>query len=229
MAHRSLAALAAALLIALVPFSVWAAGTATIQTGSDRSTMAWLDNSTVRFDPPAAEGSYLISRDGKTYMVNPKASGAMPPVMEIGGMMQGLTDMSKGNDASPLTMHIESVKATGKAQTVAGIKGEVYELTTTDSKGKRKTMEAVLTGDPLVVEMTTAYLAFSEPMIGVKKTAEFKNALPKGKQGLLRVGDDMVVQSISNKKLATSAFELPAKPTDMNDMMKGLMKQLQQK
>ncbi|NYT62461.1 hypothetical protein H0A66_09085 [Alcaligenaceae bacterium] len=88
-------------------------------------------------------------------------------------------------------------------------------------------MEAVFTSDPLVVEMTTAYLAFSESMIGAKNIAEFKNAFPQGKQGLLRLGDDMVVQSISNKKPAASAFELPAKPTNMSDMMKGLMGQLQ--
>lgn len=229
MAHRSLAARAAPLLIILMPFSAWAAGTATIQVGGENNTMSWLDNNTVRFDMPAANGSYMVSRDGKAYMVNTKASGGMPPVMEIGDMMQGFANMSKGNNASPLTMHIKSVKATGQAQTVAGIKGEVYELTATDNKGKDKTMEAVLTGDPLVVEMTTAYLAFSEPMIGAKTIAEFKNALPKGKQGLLRMSDDMVVQSISNKKPAASTFELPAKPTNMNDMMQGLMKQLQKK
>lgn len=229
MAHRSLAARAAPLLIALIPFSAWSAGTATIQAGGESNSMSWLDNSTVRFDMPAANGSYMVSRDGKTYMVNPKAAGGMPPVMEVGGMIQGFANMAKGSNASPLAMDIKSVKATGQTQTVAGIKGEVYQITTIDNKGQSKTMEAVFTNDPLVVEMTTAYLAFSEPMIGAQNAAKFKNALPKGKQGLLRVGDDMVVQSISNKKPSASTFELPAQPTNMNEMMKGLMKQLQQK
>ena len=144
-------------------------------------------------------------------------------------MIQGFADMAEGDETSVLNMRIKSVKATGDTQTVAGIKGEVYTLTAIDKKGQRKTMEAVFTSDPLVVEMTTAYLAFSESMIGAKNMSEFKNAFPKDKQGLLRLGDDMVVQSISNKKPAASTFELPAKPTNMNDMMKGLMKQLQQK
>lgn len=227
MAHRSLAARAAPLLIALMPFSAWAAGTATIQTGDESNTMSWLDNSTIRFDMAAAQGSYMISREGKTYMVNPKASGGMPPVMEVGGMIQGFADMAEGDETSVLNMRIKSVKATGKTQTVAGIKGEVYTLTALDKKGQSKTMEAVFTSDPLAVEMTTAYLTFSESMVGAKNMSEFKNAFPKGKQGLLRLGDDMVVQSISNKKPAASLFELPAKPTNMSEMMKGLMEQLQ--
>lgn len=229
MAHRSLAARAAPLLIALMPFTAWAAGTATIQVDGDSNTMSWLDNNTVRFDMPGAEDSYMISREGKTYMVNPKASGGMPPVMEVGDMIKGFAEMAEDDETSVLTMRIKSAKATGETQSVAGIKGEVYTLTTIDKKGQSKTMDAVFTSDPLVVEMTAAYIAFSESIVGTKRVAEFKDAFPKGKRGLLRIGDDMTLQSISKSPPAASAFELPAKPTNMGDMMKELMKQLQQK
>src|SRR5690606_5864175 len=89
MKHRSLAMRAALVTITLSPLCAWAAGTATITTGGESNTMAWLNSNTIRFDMPSTDGSYMISRDGKVYMVSPEAAGGMPPVMEIGGMMQG--------------------------------------------------------------------------------------------------------------------------------------------
>lgn len=226
MAHRTLAAGAAALLMTLTPLSVWAAGTATIQTGSDDSTMAWLDSNTVRFNPPMAQGSYMIAREGKIYMVNPAASG-MPQVMEMGDMMQGFAKMGQAQNPSILDTRIQSVKATGKTETIAGMKGEVYQVTTVDGKGQTKTAEAVFTNNPLAVEMTAAFLSFSASMAGKDNVAKFKDALPKGKHGLLRMGSDMVVKSISKDALAASEFELPGKPVNMGNLMKGLMEQIQ--
>lgn len=231
MTHKPFATRAAALLVALMPFGAWAAGTATLQSGGESNTMAWLDSNTIRFDMPSAEGGYMLSRDGKTYMVNTNASGGMPPVMEIGGMVQGFAETMKDDEdggASPLAVRIDSVKATGKKQTVAGIQGDVYELTTTDGQGKSKTAEAVLTGDALATEMTAAYFTFSKSMVGAENVDQFMRALPKGKRGLLRMGDDMVVQTISKNGPAASAFEVPAKPTNMADMMKQLMEKAQQ-
>ncbi|TEA79326.1 hypothetical protein [Allopusillimonas ginsengisoli] len=230
MNHLSLALHAALLTIALGPLCAWAAGTATITTDGESNTMSWLNSNTIRFDMPSTDGSYMIARDGKAYMVSTEAAGGMPPVMEIGGMMQGFGEMAnseEGGKASPLAMRITSIEATGKKETVAGLDGDVYELTSTDNKGKSQTVQAVFTSDPLAVEMTAAYLALSEAMVGAERVAEFKNALPKDKRGLLRMGDDMVVQSIADTPPAPAAFELPAKPVNMGDMMKQLMKQSQ--
>lgn len=230
MNHQSLAMSAALLTIALSPLCAWAAGTATIETDGEANTMAWLNSHTIRLDMPSTDGGYMISRDGKTYIVSPDATAGMPPVMEIGGIMQGFADVvnsSEGGKASPLAMRITSIKATGQGETVAGIDGDVYEVTTTDKQGKSKTVQAVFTDDPLAVEMTAAYLSWSETMVGASMIAEFTGALPKGKRGLLRMGDDMVVQSITANPPAASAFELPAKPVNMGDMMKQLMKQAQ--
>ncbi|AEC18719.1 secreted protein [Pusillimonas sp. T7-7] len=230
MNHRSLAIRAALLTIALSPLCAWAAGTATIATDGESNTMSWLDSNTIRFDMPSTDGGYMISRDGKAYVVYPDAAGGMPPVIEIGNMMQGFAEVAnsdEGGKTSPLAMRITSIKATGKKETVAGIDGDVYELTTADKQGKSQTTQAVFTADPLVVEMTAAYLAMSKAMVGAEMIAEFTNALPNNKRGLLRLGDDMVVQSIAADTPAASAFELPAKPVNMHDMMKQLMKQSQ--
>lgn len=230
MIHRSLTMYAALLMIALSPLYAWAAGTATIETDGESHTIAWMNSNTIRVDMPAAEGGYMIARDGKVYMVSTESAGGMPPVMEIGGMMQGFAEMgnsAEDDHAGPLAKHITSIKATGKKETVAGIDGDVYELTTTDKQGKSETMRAVFTDDPLAVEMTAAFIAFSETMVGAETIAEFTSALPKNKGGLLRMGDEMVVQSIVADPPSASAFELPAKPVNMGDMMKELMKQLQ--
>lgn len=230
MNHRPFTRYAALLTLALSPLYACAAGTATIETDGESSTIAWLNNSTIRVDMPFAYGGYMVARDGKIYMVSTNSTGGMPPVMEIGGMMQGFAAMGNkagGDSAGPLAKDVTSIKATGKKETVAGIDGEVYELTTTDQQGHSQTLQAVFTDDPLVVEMTAAYLAFSEAMVGPKVIADFKSALPKSKRGLLRVGDEMVLQSIAADPPSASVFELPAKPMNIGDMMKDLMKQLQ--
>src|SRR5690606_15231623 len=89
MNHRSLAMRAALLTIALSPLCAWAAGTATIATNGESNTMAWLDSNTIRFDMSTADDGYMISRDGKAYVVYPDEAAGMPPVVEIGDMMRG--------------------------------------------------------------------------------------------------------------------------------------------
>lgn len=216
-------------LATFVPLPLLAAGTATIDNGEEVNNLYWQDAQTVRMDM-SAESSYMLLRDGKTYIVDPDADASMPPVMEVGAMMRGMVDAFADDEeaASPLLNRIESVKKTGKTETIAGIKGDVYEAVSRDRKGQAENTQLVLTSDPLVVEMTEAYLAYSASMLGPERIAEIRNALPKGKRGLLRAGDDMVVQAVSKDKPAADMFELPAEPVNFGDMMKHLMEQAQQ-
>lgn len=213
----------ATLVAALLPLSVMAAGSAVLQFDGDTTNLSWQDNRTVRIDTPGEDNSFMLIRDGKAYVV--QTEDGAPQVMEIGDMMRNLSGQDK---SEVFEEKIESVKATGKKETVAGIAGEVYQFTVIDKDGKSKTTEAVLTNDPLVVEMTQAYLGFSEALAGSKGTSEIRKAFPAGKQGLLRSGDDMKLQSISSAAPAADAFKLPAEPVNMNDMMKQMMDQIQQ-
>lgn len=203
-----------------------AAGTATITANGQAMQFVWQDGGSARFDLPAADGAYLVLRAGKVYMVNAAAGGGMPPVMEISGGLQGLAQGFAADKKNPLGK-IESATATGARETVGGIEGEVYEVTITDAQGKTQTRQVVLTSDPLVTEMTAAYVAITSAMAG-PEAAKFQQDLPTGKRGLLRVGDDMAVQAISQKSPATGAFDLPAEPVNMQDMMQQLMKGLKQ-
>ena len=229
LAGRTRALPVALLTLALSPLCAWAAGTATIDTGGQSNTLVWLNDSTIRIDTPLAHGGYFLARNGKVYMVNTAGKGGAPSVMEIDGMMQGLAQMdsSTNNDMdSPLAaLHISSIKATGKEETVAGIEGEVYELTITDKNGKRRNTQAVFTDDPLTVEMTAAYLAFTESLLGAEMMAEFKNALPKDKPGVLRAGKEMLVLSINANQPAATLFDLPSKPINIGEMIKQLSQQ----
>lgn len=209
---------------ALLPLSALAAGTATLQTGQDVSTMSWQDSRTVRFDTPKSEGYMLVQGD-KVYVVQTQGGG--PQVMEVGAMMQGFAQAAQGKAGQKAGADkLESVKATGRKETVAGIVGEVYELRLTNVKGQTRSTDAVLTGHPLVVEMTAAYMGLSAGLAGAKAVAQFKDGLPAGKTGLLRMGIDMKVQAISSDAPAATAFKLPAKPVTMQNMMQEMMKQM---
>lgn len=218
--------------LALTPLPLLAAGSATIKSGAEISEISWLDTQTVRMDL-AAEGGYMVLREGKIYMVYTDPEGGMPPVMEVGDMMQGLVEALANDDdmndsASPLSQRTASVEKTGKTETVAGIKGDVYDVAFVDGKGETSHQTVVLTSDALVTEMTTAYFAVSGAMMGSERVAEFTDALPRKQRGLLRMGDDMVLQAISKEAPTANAFELPAEPVNFGDMMKGLMEQSQQ-
>ena len=218
-------ALALALTV-LTPLPLLAAGSATIKNGDDVSRMSWQDPQTVRTDT-ATEDAYMVLRDGKTYLVSTQIDSGMPPVMEVGDMVQGLADALDEDGAltspSARTPRIESVRKTGRTETVAGIQGDVYDVTLVDDQGETSHQSMVLTSDALATEMTAAYFAISGSIVGTERVAEFTDALPARQRGLLRLGDDIVVQAISSAAPAADTFELPAEPVNFGDLMKELM------
>lgn len=218
--------------LACAPLAALAAGTATISGGGEEvGQLRWLDAETVRMDPKGDEG-YLVLREGKTYLVNPEAVAGMPMVMALDGMMQGLAGMfGDQQDGDPLSAalskRVESIASTGRKETVAGIEGEVYEFVFVDDQGNTERTEAVLTAHALVTEMTEAYLAlFGGSMLGAERVIEFRSVMPEGKHGLLRMGDDVALQSISQDQPAADLFVLPGPAVDMGGMLQELMKQI---
>lgn len=224
MMHHRLSALPFALAL-LAPLPLLAAGTATLDNGNESNEFVWQDTQTARINLPAEDG-YMVLREGKLYMVNTNAGSGMPPVVEIGDMMQGMVE-AFADDASPLSQKVDSLTKTGQTETIAGIKGDLYDVVLVNDQGETRSDQLVLTGDALAVEMTAAYLAVSEALVGAKRVDAFREALPKGQRGLLRLGDDMSVQSLSKDQPATDAFDLPAEPVDFANMMQQMMEQMQ--
>lgn len=223
--------LAAALLL---PNLAFAGGKATITTatppihiegqdneaGADRLTLTWRDANTLRmeFGDP---NHYMVMRDGKTYSVTLDGDGAQ--VMDMAGMSAMIQAMNPNKEDDNPFGDSESMKATSEHKTVAGIKGRVYQMQWNDpEESKPKSSEVVLTNDPLVIEMTHAYFNSMSAMIGAKYIDIFKDNLPAKASGLLQVGDDFTVESITKADPAAALFELPAKPMGLQSLLGGM-------
>jgi len=222
----------AAIVLLSLPGVALAGGKATISMGqpegstptgesTETTIITWHDTDTMRMDIGDTT-DYMLVRDGKMYMVS-QSDGEME-VMDLSGMsamVQGMASQEL-KDENPFGS-IESVKATGATATVAGVKGRVYRMSWTNPDGSRKTGDAVLTDDPLVVEMTQAYLGSMSAMGGPELTASFENSLPDDDRGLLRMDEQFQIDSISRIDPPATTFELPAEPMDMRSLMEGMM------
>ena len=190
--------------------------------GSGKATVTWRDADTVRMDVGDQNG-YLLMRDGKAYSVSHHNSEVQ--VMDLSVMMKMMRSMgrpgAKNKSDNPFG-GVDSIEATGASETVAGIKGRVYRMHWTDGDGSRKSGHAVLTDDPLVVEMTRAYMSVMAGMVGEDTTRAFQRALPGKDHGLLRMNDQFRVDEIHRADSPESTFTLPAKPMDMQGLMGGM-------
>jgi len=218
--------------LAFTPLAALAAGSASVNYGGESGQIYWQDKGTVRVDmAPAAGEGYALLKDSKVYMVNPDAPQGMPQVMEVGDMFQlaaGFINEDDDDLLKDLGENIQSIRKTGAHETIAGIQGEVYEITMQDETGNIETEQLVLTDDPAVIELSEAFLGFTGSMIGADYMNPLKTALPKGKHGLLRIGDGMIVESLDRNTPAASIFELPSEPVNFGGMMKQLMEQATQ-
>jgi len=182
------------------------------------ATVTWRDAETVRMDFDD-QSSYLLMREGKVYSVS--QSGGEAQVMDMSVMRKLMQSMGKSGTENPFG-NVDSVEATGATETVAGIKGRAYHMNWTDGAGSRQSGNAVLTDDPLVVEMTRVYIGVMAGMVGEDMPRAFQGALPGKNRGLLRMGDQFRVDSIRSAEPPASTFALPAKPMDMQSLMGGM-------
>lgn len=219
--------LLSALAITSLPMLVLAAGTATIEGSAVEDggvvKIMWQDDGAMRINADTSSpDNHMIVRDGKMYSVFD--NNGTPMVMEVGGMMKAFGAMANEDQdiAKDIPAGIESVEATGKRETVAGIDGQVYKVTVVNADGTKKTDEAVFSSDATATEMTRVYLTTMLSIFDKGEPEAFMNALPDNERGLLRYGQDYRLVSISGEAPAASQFELPAKPTNLADMLKDL-------
>lgn len=213
-----------------LPVAALASGTATFQANNEKSTMYWQDGM-IRLSSSGQSG-YMILRDDHLYVVT--TGNGNTRVMDMTGVAKGFAQMAKnssgeGSTTVPgITTQIESVTATGDTRTVAGIEGRVYKITTSEADGSTQIQTAVLTDNPLVVEMTAAYFDSATMLVGEEKAQHILDKLPKDDRGLLQAGNDFKLVSISATNPDDSLFKLPAKPTSVVDMIQKMLKKLEQ-
>lgn len=214
-----LTSLGAFLLAAALPASALAGGSATVLAGGKTTRLAWQTQGAVRVQQQSSS-NYLLVRGDKAYSVT--YQGQQPLVMEVGGLLQGLGAFAQSRPNQYLPEQVDQVKDLGKRETVAGIAGHVYQLTVTDTQGKRHVTDAVLTDDPLVVNMSDTYLHTMDTLLGASTAQKLTAALPAQRRGILRLGRDFTLESISGTEPAGSQFALPAQPTQLQNLLQGL-------
>lgn len=208
----------------ILPSIVFAAGSATVELeDGNTASIQWLDEKNVRFNMPDTK-DYLLSRDGKIYVVSHEDGDLM--VLEMGGIAQ-MAMAFAGEDSLDKIMPdaITKVVATGETETIAGIKGEVYLLTIKDEDGEDE-IEVVLTDNKLSNELTDVYLSLIENLVGKQGINGF-DQLPKNKRGILRLDNEIKVTSLSDKTPDEKDLELPAEPLNMQNLMQDLQKMMQ--
>lgn len=225
-----------ALLLACTPLIASAAGVVTLEDSSgsrlDRTTFEYLDQHTARLNYGSSDrDGYMLIRDGKAYAVS--YDDGKPVVMDMAEMATFARQMGNQMGQQPqATMgadrveDFQSMKKTGRRETVAGIEGDVYQVSWREN-GKLKSEEVVLSEDPRAVEFTEAFISATRTLGQTTKTEHAMadtdslfGRLQRDRLGMLRFGSDTRVAAFQDGA-ERSRFELPAPVTSMQDMMYG--------
>lgn len=206
-------------------------GRATIQSptpeGMQRLDIAWNDTGGVRFDPSNSD-AYMLVRDGVLYAVT-SAGGMGPMVMNLSSL-EGMGGAAAGGSPAQgpgaevsveRAEEVVSLEATGSRETVAGMPGERYRVTWVDAQGAQHTDTAVLSDAALAQELAAAY----ETLAATTRDGEVdprQQAVRDQGLAILRYADSYEVISASDEGRSPGDFELPAKPTDLQEMMKNM-------
>lgn len=220
--------------LALVAVSIWAmvahaGGVATLEMQADGGVQVLtyeFKGDEVRMALPAesAEG-YLLVTGGAPYVV---MTGEDAMVLDLRQSMQMLGGAVSLPDTPGRPDELHRLEATGQRETVAGIPGEVYQLTYTED-GQRKTETVVLSDDRRALAFSRAFTALSFSMAEAagsdlrEAQKAFDQAL-EGK-GMLRMGDQFRLTRYRDETPDPERFRLPSAPMDLSNMpgMQGLM------
>lgn len=210
MKRHALAALAAAPVLTLLPAAVLADTVGTYLLGDPQKqhamTISYKDDQHVRME--TGEHGYMLMTGSKFYMVT--TEHGQTRAIDMDTLPQfAVPKQDKKFDPSKV-----KITKTGRSETVAGIKGDVYTIDTEDGHHA----EVVLSTDKRVVPLTSAFHALAKHMaekFDGSASAGIELAYSKGYGALLRSNQNMVLQSVGDKSLPASNYELPAGVTPM--------------
>ena len=192
----------------------WADIVGTWKTGGDQSlTISYRDKDHIRMD--AGSEGYMLVSGSKVYMVTRTGDELNAMDMdEMAGMMKMFgqnTPSATGNKAGQTRF-----EPTGRKETVAGYKGEVYRVIYTDVSGKTHEDEVVLSNHPDIKKLNQSWVALASRMsqiMGRDAAEELRQATQAAREhgygGMLRSGDDMILESLEKPSLKASHYQLP--------------------
>lgn len=206
------------------------AGSATLSSKDGESSTFEYNDKYLRISIPGQDG-YALVRDGSIFTVMQQDGRTL--VIDAGSAMKGMGAGVASAVPGQFNSEIGSLDATGRSETIAGIKGEVYQLNFVDEDGNEQTEEMVLSDDPRALEFRDGLFL----MVGVAanltsdgntdNTKSIQKALGEMNSGILRYGQEMVVTAIDGDTVDASRFELPAEPLNLQGIgaMLGSMSQ----
>lgn len=188
-------------------------------------TIEYRDDNHVRMN--AANGSYLIITGGQGYVAAQQGNtwavfafrdmatmisqlGAGLGAIEFGGDEFSILDMNETTE----------VNRTSRRETVAGIPGDVYQFTTTDSSGYRDVSELVMSNHPDALDAYRGLMRISTMMGELVGIQGFDTLMDDryglADQAVLRADGEWVLSSLSRANIPDSSFVLPASPTNLS-------------
>ncbi|MBA4501827.1 hypothetical protein [Marinobacterium marinum] len=209
------------LLLIAVPFPAWAGGLAHIQADGATTLIEFDGLGAMRLEQSDEPDVYMIMRDDRIYSVVEQAGTAF--VIELGAALGKMSDDAPDNELFGADVkEVKAFRKTERKETVATIRGDVYELDYVDNSGDSGTETLVLSDDPVVYELTQATMAMSYIMMRaaqIDKSADLKmmeQSILGEKLGVLRYGKEYVVSSIEESSPEAARFKLPAQPMDLD-------------
>lgn len=229
---------------------VQAAGQAFIQTSQggrvEQIRVLWLNTHSARMDIPRPPAEILL-HNKTLYAIS--HLGGVSVVATVDNVQQLAQALGQGAGAFGQLDHqkarsVKTLKASGHYETIAGIRGEQYRVVWIDRLGKTHTDTAVLTHEPVVVDMTRSLqnmalsanegddarmIEFTRPNDGQteNKGACQSEWLGSDKHqcrgwGVLRYGNAFVLTSITSKAPAKDLLSLPTQSIDVQKILQGL-------
>ncbi|MEM1190277.1 MAG: hypothetical protein AAF640_10300 [Pseudomonadota bacterium] len=213
---------ATALVIALGAAPIAMAGTATMQSADGNSATFEYNSRMLRMGAGDDNAGYTVVRDGSLYVVS--MNNGQPMVMDAGSMIRTMAPNFANAAPSDLSSEFLGLKKTGRSETVAEVKGDVYELRFKDENGREQSEEVVLSDDRRALEFRDALFL----MMDVAASLTSDDNMKAGRSiqaellnidlGVLRYGNEMRLTSIDSQRVDPARFELPAEPMNLQDL-----------
>ena len=215
--------------LALLPLSLWAEVTGVYEIANGKTMeLSYKDSEHIRMSMPG--GQFMLVNGDKTYMVRQQnGQWVAMDLAAMGKMMQQMRQQG-GKKSAPGKQGSSDAefRDTGRTETIAGYEGSVYEVT-----ANGETNEIVLSDHEDIVALSRGWVQFTGNMskqMGAMNEQMQDDLLSKSdideRGGILRVGNDMRVKSVSTDNKGADFYELPqgTRVQDMSNMGGGMMR-----
>ena len=219
-------------ILATFTIPAFAGGTAVLEAGSGANRI----NTTIEFNDgnmrmgtavPGFDG-YMVMTETGIYMVT--GMGGRPMVLDLGAMMSLMGGMagemmqSQGISLNNGIGQFIEMRDAGRNEAVAGVPGQVYDLTYANEQGTRQTEEIVLGRDATLRELTETLATLGRMMAAYLSVdlSEYQGAMDDLLQygdGILRLGSGYRLVSLDETAPDPARFTLPAAPQQMPSWM----------